>query len=59
MYNRKPKRGDNGGEAIFEPVVAENFLKVMKDISPQIPKAQQIPRRLNIKKDMPDLTKQE
>lgn len=36
--------------------MAENFLKLVNDVNPQIQKAQRILRRRNIKKATPDLT---
>lgn len=55
MHNCNPRRRGENGEEIFEQIMAENFLKLMKNVDPQIQKAQQIPRRINIKKVTFDL----
>lgn len=50
MYNCNPRRRKNGQEAIFEQIMAETFLKLMKDIKK---KPQQIPKKTNVKKAAP------
>lgn len=38
-----PKKGENGGEALLEEIIAENSPELIKNITSQIQKAQSVP----------------
>lgn len=41
MRGRSRKKGEKGTETVLEEIMAENLLKLMKDINPHIQEAQQ------------------
>ena len=52
MHYTGPRRREKGPEKIFEEIIVENFPNMGKEIATQVQEAQQVPYRINPRRNM-------